>query len=78
MYDRYERKKEDESMGRGIFARIVEDVILFFICTYLIRLGISYILAVKIPLIIIAVIVGITIIAIRSHRWRRRYHDDDF
>ena len=74
MYDQRNRKKE-EDMGRGIFGKIVEDVIVFVICSYLIRLGVYYILEVKIPLIIIAVIVAIVIIGLRAYRWRK-HHDD--
>ena len=68
-------KDGKDDTERGLFARLFEDVVIFVIAAYLIRLGVYYILEVKIPLTIITVIVGIVIIGYRSARWRK-HHDD--
>lgn len=71
-----ERKTEkDADTDRSLFSRIVEVVIVFVICCFLVRLGVEYILAVKVPLIIIAVIVGLAVVGWRAYKWRK-HHDD--
>ena len=47
---------------------------MFVICCYLIKLGVSYLVSVKVPLIIISVI--IVILAIIYRVYRKREHDD--
>ncbi len=69
------KKEEEKLMGRGFFARFIEATILFCICSYLIRIGVYHILAVKVPLIVIALIVGAGILIVRTYLWRKR-HDD--
>lgn len=68
-------KDADENTDRSLFSRIVEAVIVFVICCFLVRLGVEYILAVKVPLIIIAVIVGLAVTIYRAYKWRK-HHDD--
>lgn len=67
-------RDDDPYTDRGLFGRIVEDVIIFAICCFLVKLGVSYLVSVKIPLIIIAVILAIIVIIYRVYR--RRDHDD--
>ena len=64
----------DPYTDRGLLGRLVEDIILFAICCFLVKLGVSYLVSVKIPLIIIAVILVIIVIIYRVYR--RRDHDD--
>lgn len=68
-------KDSDPDTERGLFARIAEDVIAFFICCGLIKLGVSYIVSVRVPLLIIAAIIAISVIIYRICKWRD-YHDD--
>lgn len=65
---------DDPYTDRGLFGRIVEDVIIFAICCFLVKLGISYLVSVKIPLIIISVILAIIVIIYRVYK--RKDHDD--
>lgn len=65
----------DSDTERSLLTRLVEDVIAFVICCYLVRLGVFYILSVKIPLIIMAVIAGVIVIGYRSYKWRKD-HDN--
>ena len=65
----------DPDTGLGIFERLVRDVILFAVCCYLIRLGVCYLVSVRIPLIIIAAIIGSIVIIYRYRKWKN-YHDD--
>ena len=72
-----ERKTEKDADGntdRSLFARVVEAVIVFAICCFLVRWGVEYVLAVKIPLLIIAAIIGLAVIIWRVYKWR--HHDD--
>ena len=71
----YEDRKDDPDTDRSLFSRIVEGVIVFVVCCFLVELGVNCILAVRIPLIIIAVIVGIVIISYRAWKWRRDHED---
>ena len=68
-------KDSEGNTDRGLFTRIVEDVIIFAVCCYLVKLGVSYILAVRVPLIIIAVIVGVVLIGYRAWKWRHDHED---
>ncbi len=68
-------KKDADPDTESIIGRIVRDVILFVVCCYLINLGVCYLVSVRVPLIIIAVIVAITIIAFRVFKWRKD-HDN--
>ena len=63
-------KKEIEPDTDSLLGRIFGNVILFAVCCYLIRLGVCYLVSVRVPLIIIAVIVGIIAITIRVYKWR--------
>lgn len=63
-------KKEIEPDTDSLLGRIFGNVILFAVCCYLIRLGVCYLVSVRVPLIIIAVIVGIIAITLRVYKWR--------
>lgn len=67
--------KDADPDTERLFGRIVEDVILFAVCCYLVKLGVSFLVSVRIPLLILAVIGIIAVIIYRVLRWRNR-HDD--
>lgn len=69
------KKDSDPDTEHGLFARIIEDVIVFFICCGLIKLGVSYLVSVRVPLIIIAVMLVIGVIIYRICKWSND-HDD--
>ena len=68
-------KDNDIHTDRGLLTRIIEGVIIFAILAFVIKLGVEYILSVKVPLIIIAVICGAVVIGYRIYR-AKRDHDD--
>ena len=68
-------KQDADPDTERLFGRIVEDVILFAVCCYLVKLGVSFLVSVRIPLLIIAVLGIIAVITYRVLRWRNR-HDD--
>lgn len=70
----YEDREKDPDTDRSLFSRIVEGVIVFAVCCFLVKLGVSYILAVRIPLIVISVTLGIIYITYRAYK--RRDRDD--
>jgi len=63
-------KKEKESDTDSLLGRIFGNVILFAVCCYLIRLSVCWLVSVRVPLLIIAVIVGIIAITLRVYKWR--------
>lgn len=67
--------KDADPDTERLFGRIVEDVILFAVCCYLVKLGVSFLVSVRIPLLILAVIGIIAVITYRVLRWRK-HHDD--
>ena len=67
--------KDTDPDTERLFGRIVEDVILFAVCCYLVKLGVSFLVSVRIPLLILAVLGIIAVITYRVLRWRNR-HDD--
>ena len=69
-------KKDGESdTDRSLLTRIAEGVIVFFFSALLLKLGVDYILSIRVPLIIMAVIAAATVIVFRVWRWRK-HHDD--
>lgn len=66
---------EENNTERNLFSRLTEYAIVFFLCCGLIKIGISYLASVKVPLIIIAIVVGVAVIGYRIWKWRRE-HDD--
>lgn len=64
--------RSEEDMNQSIIGRIVADVIVFVICCFLVKIGVGAVLSVKVPLIIIAVIIGLTLIIYRVVKWRDR------
>lgn len=67
--------KDADPDTERLFGRIVEDVILFAVCCYLVKLGVSFLVSVRIPLLILTVIGIIAVITYRVLRWRN-HHDD--
>lgn len=63
-------KKDVEPETDSLFGRIFGNVILFAVCCYLIKLGVCYLVSVRVPLLIIAVIIGIIVTIFRAYKWR--------
>ena len=70
----YDDRDADPDMEHGLFGKFVEGVIIFVICCFLVKLGVSYLVSIKIPLIIIAVVLATIFIIYRV--CKRRDHDD--
>lgn len=68
------KKDADPATDRSLLGRLAEAAIVFAISCYLVRLGVEFLISVKIPLAIIAAIVGTITIIWRVHKWRD--HDD--
>lgn len=68
-------KDTEGNTERNLFGKAVETVIVFFLCCVLIRRGVSYIVAVRVPLIIIALAVGAIFVACRIWKWRNEHGD---
>ena len=68
-------KKDKEPDTESWLGRIFGNVILFAVCCYLIKLGVCWLVSVRVPLFIIAVIIGAGVIIYRARKWRD-YHDD--
>ena len=64
-------KTDADPDTESIIGHIVKGVILFVVCCYLVNLGVCYLVSVRVPLIIIAVIVGTIVIIWRIVRWRK-------
>ncbi len=69
------KKDNDADTDRGLFARIVEGIIVFCICVIALRYAIEILISIQVPLIIIAVIAAAITIAWRIYKYKRR-HDD--
>lgn len=67
--------KDEDDTDRSLLARLVEAVLVFAICCFLVKLGVEQILLVRVPLLIIVVSVGIIVLAARAACWRD-HHDD--
>lgn len=67
-------KDSEENTDRGLFTRLVEAVIAFAVCCYLVKLGVELLIAVHIPLIIIAAIAGIVTIGYRVWKHKNDIH----
>ena len=63
-------KKDNETDTESWLGRIFGNVILFVVCCYLVKLGVCYLVSVRVPLLIIAVIIGIIVISFRVYKWR--------
>lgn len=66
---------DDPDTDRGLFSWLVEAVVVFAVCCFLLRLGVCWLVSVKDPLIIIAVIIVLAYMVISFIRWRK-HHDD--
>ena len=69
------KNKKDEPDTEGWLGRIFGDVILFVVGCYLVRMGVCWLVSVRVPLIIIALIIGACVIIYRVRKGRN-YHDD--
>ena len=70
----YKDQKDDPDTDRGLFERLIEWVIAFVICCFLIKLGVAYLISVRLPLLVIAVVLATIVIIYRV--CKRRDHDD--
>ena len=68
-------RKDADPDTDSLLGRIFGNVILFAVCCYLVRLGVCWLISVRVPLLIIAVIVGMIAIAWRVYKWRND-HDN--
>lgn len=73
-YERW-KKEEEKLMGKGPLAKLLEYIILFVVCSYLLQLGVNFILAVKIPLITIALTIFVVYVTVKAIIWRRNRND---
>lgn len=64
------KKDTEPDTEGGLFERFIESAILFAVCGYLIKLGVCWIISVRIPLLIIAAIAVIITLIIRYIKWR--------
>ena len=67
-------RKDADPDTDSLLGRIFGNVILFAVCCYLVRLGVCWLISVRVPLLIIGVIVGMIAITWRVYKWR---HDHD-
>ena len=75
MFKSDKRDLDDDNDRRSLFEWLVESIILFALGCFVLRLGILWILSVKVPLIVISVIVGAIVIIFRICSWKGRHHD---
>ena len=68
-------KKDKETDTESWLGRLFGNVILFVVCCYLIKLGVCWLVSVRVPLLIIAVIAGVCVIIYRARKWRDYYDD---
>ncbi len=69
-------KKDTESdTDRSLLGKLVEGVIVFFICVIGIKLAVETLISIRVPLIIIAVVAAIITVAWRAYKYKRD-HDD--
>jgi len=69
------KKENADPETDSLFGGLIRAVIIFAVCCYLVNLGVCYLVSVRVPLIIIAVIVGIIIVSYRVYKWRKD-HDN--
>ena len=68
-------RKDADPDTDSLLGHIFENVILFAVCCYLVKLSICWLVSVRVPLLIIAAIVGIIAITLRVYKWRND-HDN--
>lgn len=68
-------KDKDKDDRRSLFQWLLESIVMFAVGCFLIRLGVCWLVSVKLPLIVIAVSLMIGVVMVRLFIWRNR-HDD--
>ena len=68
-------KKKDEKDEHTVFEKIIENAILFALACVAVKYGVMQLLSVRVPLLVIAVSIGIVVVVYRTQKWRDR-HDD--
>lgn len=67
--------EEPEDTDRSLFARLFEWVVVFGIACFILKVGVSYLVSIKVPLIIISIVLVVGFIIYRISRHRRHYED---
>lgn len=64
------KRDTEPDTEKNLFERFIESAILFAVCGYLIKLGVCYIVSVRVPLMIIAAIAAAAVLIYRYAKWR--------
>ena len=70
-----EPEPDEPETERSIFARFFEWVVVFGIACFILKMGVSYLVSIKVPLIIISAVLVVGFIIYRICRHRRHYED---
>lgn len=69
------KDKDKSDTDRGLFGKLVEGVIVFCICVFILKIAIETLICIRVPLIVIGVTAVIIIIIYRTYKWRRDRDD---
>jgi len=69
------KEKDKSDTDRGLFGKLVEGVIVFCICVFILKIAIETLICIRVPLIVIGVTAVIIIIIYRTYKWRRDRDD---
>lgn len=69
------KEKDKSDTDRGLFGKLVEGVIVFCICVFILKIAIETLICIRVPLIVIGVTAVIIIIIYRTYKWRRGRDD---
>lgn len=69
------KEKDKSDTDRGLFGKLVEGVIVFCICAFVLKIAIETLICIRVPLIVIGVTAVIIIIIYRTYKWRRDRDD---
>ena len=69
------KEKDKSDTDRGLFGKLVEGVIVFCICVFILKIAIETLICIRVPLIVIGVTAVIMIIIYRTYKWRRDRDD---
>ena len=69
------KEKDKSDTERGLFGKLVEGVIVFCICVFILKIAIETLICIRVPLIVIGVTAVIIIIIYRTYKWRRDRDD---
>lgn len=69
------KEKDKSDTDRGLFGKLVEGVIVFCICVFILKIAIETLICIRVPLIVIGVTAVIIIIIYRTYKWRKDRDD---